>query len=69
MLSFIYVASYTKTLQYIRRIIWKFTELIETKSQNTENTSFHLTLPRKNKVTVTPVYSKAPGLSPLLPYV
>lgn len=66
MLSFIYVASYTKTLEYIRRIIWKFIELKETKSQNTESISSHLALPRKNEVTVTPTYLKAPGLSPLL---
>jgi len=39
MLSFIYVASYTKALEYIRRIIWKFIELKETKSQNTEQSA------------------------------
>lgn len=45
MLSFIYVVSHAKTLQYPRRIKWKCTEPIETKIQNTETTSSHLVLP------------------------
>lgn len=63
MLSFIYVVSYTKTLQYTRRIIWKCTEPIETKIQNTETTSSHLALPEKNMITANLIYLYIPGFS------